>query len=86
MSDFFSTQTTKKTRKEHICDCCGSTIEKGEELIRYAGVYCGDFFSSKLCPQCDKIIQIYCDTYGTNEWRMNEILGEVWNLPKEISV
>lgn len=79
MSDFFSTTKVKKTRKEHICDCCGSTIQKGEELIKYAGVYEGDFFASKVCPQCDKIVEFYCDEYGTNEWCLNEVIGEVWN-------
>lgn len=82
MSDFFNTQKIKKTRKEHTCDCCKSIIQKGEEMIRYAGVYEGDFFTSKLCPQCDKIIEIYCDKYETNEWCMNEVLGEVWSLPE----
>ena len=83
MSDFFSHHLIKKTRKEHTCDCCGSIIEKGEELVRYAGVYEGDFFSSKVCPQCDKIIDFYCDEFDTNEWCISEVIGEVW-IYKEV--
>lgn len=83
MSDFFSTKKIKKTRKEHICDCCNSTIQKGEELIRYAGVYESDFFASKLCPQCHEIVNFYCNELGTNEWCLNEVIGEVW-MYKEV--
>lgn len=82
MGDFFQKTEVKKTRKKHICECCGSVIQRGEELVKFAGVYQGDFFASKLCPQCDKIIDFYCKITGSNEWCLDEVIGEVWNYPE----
>ena len=41
-----------KTKKNHICQCCGKIIKKGSVNIRYKNVFTGkrDYF----CKECER--------------------------------
>ena len=50
-----STELTNKTvtcRKNHKCDWCGQSIEKGEKAQYRSGVFYGDFYSGHLHLEC----------------------------------
>lgn len=51
-SDFFSSPTVHRARKEHCCVWCGEGINQGETYKKQSGVFYGDFFSNKYHPEC----------------------------------
>jgi hypothetical protein len=51
MSDFHN-QTEQIARKPHVCDFCGTAIEKGEGYSKAIGVFEGDFFVWKQHLDC----------------------------------
>lgn len=42
-TDFFCEREVKKTRKDHICECCGKKIFKGSSCTYVSGVWDSDF-------------------------------------------
>jgi hypothetical protein len=43
----------KKARKQHRCDSCGGTIEKGSSYIKHFSIFEGSVTSDKMCNDCD---------------------------------
>ena len=60
--------TKVKSRKEHICDLCACSIDKGANYIRLKGKFDGDFFDNKYHPTCHNIISAYCKSEGVFEY------------------
>ncbi|MHB1153543.1 MAG: hypothetical protein ACYCWE_21030 [Eubacteriales bacterium] len=57
MSLEFYSQSIPKARKEHKCEMCRLTIEKGERYSYLAGKFEGEFFERKLHIKCGDILQ-----------------------------
>lgn len=72
MSDFY-TSTQHKARKDHVCDLCTTKILKGQDYIKVAGTYAGDFFSHKLHIMCDNHIIMYLEESEENEYSFDEV-------------
>lgn len=59
-------QALVQARKNHQCDACGKHVEAGRKYVRTVAVVDGDFQSSKLCPRCQAMLEVYSkasDTY-----------------------
>lgn len=46
----------RKTRKEHVCDTCGSRIYKGEEYEMQVNKFDGEIYNWKNCYHCKSIV------------------------------
>ena len=53
MSQSFHSETVVKARIWHTCKGCGEWIPPGSYYARIAGVFEGDFYTAKLCPECE---------------------------------
>lgn len=42
----------RTARKEHRCELCHTAIKPGERYSDYAGIWEGDFVTSKMHPEC----------------------------------
>lgn len=49
---FASETVVKRTRKDHRCEFCCTTIPAGSEMLRLAGHWDGDFYTAKAHPDC----------------------------------
>ncbi|QWY81955.1 hypothetical protein SEA_SICARIUS2_50 [Arthrobacter phage Sicarius2] len=60
----FHDARTHRARKQHKCGECFRVIEPGELYARHAGVWEGDFWTMKSCPQCDTLrdVLLYVDS------------------------
>ena len=67
MMDFFN-DSTRKARKEHLCDCCKKVILPGEEYVCQSGKYGGEFFYHKYCKFCEAYINEFCRSGGYDEY------------------
>lgn len=54
MSDFYTSKTVV-AKKRHRCENCYGSINTGEEYMRIAGVFDGDFFSVRSHHKCEEI-------------------------------
>ena len=52
-------QESRKARKEHICDWCGGTINKGEEYDYAAIKNEGEFYTWKNHKRCHEPFNCY---------------------------
>lgn len=70
MDQFFG-ESTCRAIKQHRCDSCQKPILVGEEYIRMAGKYEGEFWSGKNHPECRKaeigLAQLH-DLCGGEDW------------------
>lgn len=55
MSDFY-VESKYKARKQHKCDWCRRTIEKGDTYIKAFGVWQGNLQNRKDCNECHNLI------------------------------
>jgi hypothetical protein len=69
-----SGQDTRKARKEHECDECGTTIKKGDAYVRYWWKD-DDFNSAKNCKDCEKALQLFRDEHQ-GFWFPAGLMGE----------
>jgi ribosomal protein L24E len=73
-----------KARKQHACDWCGKSIEKGEEYERQKFLYDGDFYewhSHLACSRIASAIWDYCDPdEGMDEDQFHEGCSEVCKM------
>ena len=69
MSDFFN-QKYVTAKKIHKCEFCGKEIQPGERYSYENGVFEGDFFTRKLCPECNSMLNRFCEEneYGEFSW------------------
>ncbi len=51
------TQRTARARKEHRCDACKETIERGHLYVRHTLIYAGEVDETIRCLRCDAIYQ-----------------------------
>ena len=54
MADFYINKKVR-CRKPFTCCECHRQIIKGQHYIKHSGVWYGDFFSERMCEECDKI-------------------------------
>ena len=47
------TDTARKARKEHKCDCCARKVLKGETYFKHFSVYDGNVTDEKCCMECN---------------------------------
>ena len=55
MTDFH-THTTRRARKPHRCDLCGTTIHPGDHYHHQAGKTDGTFHTWRNCQPCSTVI------------------------------
>lgn len=50
--------TSRRARKEHVCDSCCVTIAKGEKYFKHFNVFDGAMTSEKCCATCkaDRVV------------------------------
>lgn len=53
--EFSNTKFIGKSRKDHICCFCQSTIPSGTSYYAQANKYEGEFYILKMCPICRKV-------------------------------
>ena len=60
---------TRKAAKQHVCEWCGTAIEKGESHSAHSGVLYGDFYAYRTHPDCDEAIgrDDHHESYGEYE-------------------
>ena len=46
-------EATRKAKKEHKCGECCRTIKPGEKYWYATGLFEGDWFEAKVCPDCE---------------------------------
>lgn len=78
-------QAIRTAAKKHDCTECQRTIEKGEKYEVYNGVFDGDFFTSKTCPDClSARNEFFCGGYCLESiW--DDIRTHIFELEGEIS-
>lgn len=55
---------TRKARKEHVCDTCGSKIYKGEEYDLQTNKDEGTLYTWKSCHHCKPLVrQMWAEGY-----------------------
>lgn len=47
-----------KSRKDFVCDCCGSVIKKGSDKKTFKFANSNDFFELKFCLDCTGKYQV----------------------------
>lgn len=72
-SDFFA-KTTPNAAKDHVCEMCSGDIFKGQLYVKVAGLYCNDFFSAALHPQCDALVDKYLAETYEHEYSYDEVV------------
>lgn len=55
-------------RKPHKCEFCEKQIQSGEKYSYESGLYDGDFFTRKLCPECYDMMISFCKETGDEEF------------------
>lgn len=75
MMDFYNS-TFNKARKEHICECCGRTIEKGQHYFRQRGKFYGEFFDRCICIVCESVMNDFCSEVD-NEFSYDQLYDHV---------
>ncbi len=74
MAEFYE-QSTVRARKVHKCGECGLEIPKGDQYLREAGKWDGEFMSFATCLLCVEIRSAFvCDDEYTAV-----CFGELWN-------
>lgn len=75
----FYRDTVRTARKEHKCDLCGVTIQKGEKYHDKAGND-PDMWGSKECDKCQSVLDDFCssDYYDRSEGYCAEWVQEWW--------
>lgn len=53
-------ETERRARKAHDCDCCGGRIKPGETYIKHFSVYDGIATSEKVCMPCHEARDEFC--------------------------
>lgn len=80
MSDIYNEKTIHKSRKDHRCDICGETIQKGVSYKNIRGLFDGHFFETKVCNHCipilDKFIELNRDNLDDG-YRTEEVSDDV---------
>lgn len=66
MSDYHSTPTHPKARKEHRCIYCGGPIPTGEQYVQQTGFYDGAPYRNRYHAECYDDCANECAYY--NEW------------------
>lgn len=72
----FHRSIERTARKDHKCDLCCKTIEKGKKYIEFAGKY-DDFYSGKHHLNCEKLIIAYCKKNNEDEYDSDTVLDWV---------
>lgn len=73
----FSTIKYPTAIKDHKCSLCGGTIHAGEKYIRFSGRYDGEMFDIKHHELCNKLVAVYCDWEGENEYTEDDIINMI---------
>jgi hypothetical protein len=63
--------TVRKTRKDHICDGCRSTIFSGSAAVKWAGLQEGEFMEAVYHSECREAEIAFNKMHGTlgeDEW------------------
>lgn len=55
----FTTTTYPIAKKEHKCDECKRTIKRKEKYQHIKGMFEGDFFTHKVCSDCQSVIKTF---------------------------
>ena len=71
MSDVTRITHISKSRKDHKCDFCTSTIPVGSSYVRNSGIWEGTGFTQAICDPCFAHID-KCDRC-TDAWRDGEL-------------
>jgi hypothetical protein len=77
MSWEFITITHPKAAKEHRCQECGTTIERGERHSYTAGKVEGALMSYRLCEPCHRLAQAYCREINDDGWSMGDLRSDL---------
>lgn len=64
MSYSFVSETRPKARKQHSCIWCRENIEAGQEYVKQAGSFDGEFQSNSYHPECIIACQKHLKEYG----------------------
>ena len=74
---FHKETIVEKSKKEHTCEACGSKIAINDNYHKHAGVYDLNFYTYKLCTQCDIIIK---KEYSANGGEAIDISEHYWQI------
>lgn len=58
------TETLRKARKTHKCDCCKGNIAIGARYLVHFSVYEGEPSSQKMCAPCNSDRHKFADAHG----------------------
>ena len=76
MSDFQTITHVKRTAKDHVCNQCGTPIEKGLPAINYKGSYEGYFYCEYDhvdCNEAAREINHYVDAYNGEPYFLHQV-------------
>jgi hypothetical protein len=59
-------QRQRRARKEHRCDACKETVERGHIYVRHTVIWGGQVEETVRCLRCDAIYQHLCEIHRTN--------------------
>lgn len=72
-------ETNRRAAKEHICQCCGVVIKKGQRYVVVASIFDGYVTTEKKCLACDRAITEFAAAPGHMRWMPSgfvEVLDE----------
>lgn len=81
-----------KAKKEHVCDCCNTLINKGEDYHYVVQISDGDFVTTKLHPSCNNAVnKILCYWFETGSgdyisdygYTFSEVISEINSLLRD---
>lgn len=79
MSDF-NEQRIVTARKVHKCEFCKKQIQPGERYSYESGVFEGDFYTRKLCPECFDMLDTFRKENGYGEFNWDWVTEWLHNL------
>lgn len=82
----FQTKETRKARCQHLCDCCYRIVNPGEQYVKVAGQFEGDFYSAKTCMACDSLIELVWETAGRNAYPDGLCFDEFYQVAEDLDL
>lgn len=57
-------ETSRRARKLHECDCCGGDIHPGETYVAHFSKFEGEVFFEKQCAACEATVIVFAKEHG----------------------
>lgn len=82
----FQTKELRKARCQHQCACCFRIVNPGEQYMKVAGQFEGDFYSAKTCMACDSLIDLIWASAGPYDYPDGIAFDEFYQVADDLQL